>query len=325
MRSSIIVATLVLATLAGGGLHAAAATGDRACSNAIVGTAFGDTLNGSPAGDLMSGQGGDDAIRGHEGDDCIAGGAGYDALWGGPGSDRVSGGTGDDRLVGDAGPDQLIGGSGADTLEGGDGRDTLNGGPGRDRIDAVGYGYPDGWHASGRNTVKGAGGNDTIDTANGRPDRVECGAGADTVRADRSDRLSGCEHRERVVSPLPSASPRSGGRTRPFTISFRSLDNLRSPAEFVSIMVQGPAGSACGRAVGNSVGVSYGRNRVIRYRLTPYKGAGHRAHRWCSGRYEGAASVMRKVQPACAISATRPPKPACVKETKLGSFSFRVR
>jgi hypothetical protein len=79
-----------------------------------------------------------------------------------------------DVLRGLAGDDELRGRRGADRLEGGSGRDRLVGGPGRD-------------------VVLGGTGEDDIDVRDGQRDTVRCGAGRDRVRADRNDRVSGCE------------------------------------------------------------------------------------------------------------------------------------
>jgi Ca2+-binding RTX toxin-like protein len=57
------------------------------------------------------------------------------------------------------------GGKGSDQIYGGAGRDTMRGGPGRDRIFAV----------------------------DRTRDVILCGGGRDTVRADRVDRILGCE------------------------------------------------------------------------------------------------------------------------------------
>ena len=128
-----------------------------ACANIRAGSRAADTLTGSAFGDLLRGLGGDDVLAGRAGDDCLNGG---------PGNDRLSGGGGDDRLKG---------GGGRDRLTGGGGRDRLEGGGGRDRLDA------------GR-------GNDTIVSRDGRRETVTCGRGKkDRVRADRVDRLVGCE------------------------------------------------------------------------------------------------------------------------------------
>jgi hypothetical protein len=306
MRSSTLAALLLLAVLAAGGARISVAAEEAPCANRVTGTIDSDTLGGTPGGDRISGLAGDDALRGFEGEDCLFGGSGNDALWGGPGADRMSGGSGDDRIVGEAGIDELSGGAGADRLE------------------EVQYGYPEGWRpGTGGNVLQGGAGPDVIDAANGRPDRVSCGGARDTAFADRSDKLEGCEKRRRLTSPLPAASPRSGGRERAFTIWFRSLDSLNAPREFVSIVVRGPAG--CGRSVGNSVGMSYARNKVVRYRLRPFRGSGREAKRWCRGRYAGAASVMRTVRSSCTIRPSRLPAESCVAETKLGAFSFRVR
>ena len=45
----------------------------------------------------------------------------------------------------------------------------------------------------GNDIVTGGSGNDAISVRDGRRDRVNCGRGRDRVRADRRDRLRGCE------------------------------------------------------------------------------------------------------------------------------------
>jgi hypothetical protein len=145
-----------------------------ACANEQTGGAAADVLTGFGAGDLIRGAGGNDHIRGLAGDDCLRGDAG---------KDRAEGGAGRDRLNGGAGGDRLNGGAGGDRLNGGAGRDRLAGGSGADRI-----------KAGGGDRVDGGAGNDRIDAANGKRDRVNCGKGRrDRVRADRKDRLRGCE------------------------------------------------------------------------------------------------------------------------------------
>jgi uncharacterized delta-60 repeat protein len=88
-----------------------------------------------------------------------------DVLKGTSGSDRLDGRSGNDVLRGLGGDDCLIGGSGADRLVGG----------------------------PGRNSYSAGAGDDVVDARNGTRDVVNCGAGRDSVRADRSDRLRGCE------------------------------------------------------------------------------------------------------------------------------------
>jgi Ca2+-binding RTX toxin-like protein len=114
----------------------------------------------------------------------FAGTAKADRITGSRGSDRIAGGRGRDRLSGLAGADCLSGGAGNDRLSGGTGNDTISGGAGNDTINA----------GRGRNTVSGGTGNDTINVRNHKRDRVNCGKGRrDRVRADRFDKLRGCE------------------------------------------------------------------------------------------------------------------------------------
>ena len=131
----------------------------------LKGTAGGDKIFGLGGDDTILGLGGNDALDGGAGNDNIDGGAGKDSLLGGKGNDTLTGGTGNDRLVGGPGNDRLFGGAGNDRLTGNGGKDKLNGGPG----------------------------NDTIDARDGVADNVNCGPGKDKVKADKKDKLRGCE------------------------------------------------------------------------------------------------------------------------------------
>jgi Tol biopolymer transport system component len=131
----------------------------------LLGTPGNDLLNGTSKADVMKGFGGDDIINGLQGNDSIDGG---------PGNDKLTGSEGSDKLIGAAGRDTLIGATGKDKLDGGAGNDKLDGGP-------------------GPNTYSGGGGNDTINSANGKRETVNCGSGRDSARADKVDRLKGCE------------------------------------------------------------------------------------------------------------------------------------
>ena len=73
--------------------------------------------------------------------------------------------------------DTLLGGAGNDTLNGGAGIDKLNGGLGLDRLN-------------------GGGGADIINANDKKPgDIIICGAGKDTVIANRGDKVAtGCEN-----------------------------------------------------------------------------------------------------------------------------------
>jgi Ca2+-binding RTX toxin-like protein len=123
-------------------------------------------LRGGKAGDLLRGDSLADRLFGFAGNDRLFGLAGNDRLDGGKGNDRLFGAEGNDVLFGGSGKDRLSGGAGDDSLHGGGGKDRLNGGPGKDVIDAG----------------DGRGG-----------DKVICGAGTDTVKFDKGDKVVGCE------------------------------------------------------------------------------------------------------------------------------------
>ena len=91
--------------------------------------------------------------------------SGANLHFGDAGNDRLTGGPGDDKLFGGAGIDRLVGGPGNDVLNGGKGKDLYFGGSG----------------------------NDTINSRDGVAETVDCGAGKDTVKADKKDRLKHCE------------------------------------------------------------------------------------------------------------------------------------
>jgi Ca2+-binding RTX toxin-like protein len=172
------------------------------CTNRMIGTDLGEMLRGSLAGDEIFGFAGNDTVMGFQGEDCVDSGSGNDKVMGGSGNDRLIGGPGGDNLNGEDDRDAIYGGANNDTLNGGFGRDMLAGGTGNDLI----KGGPDADRlfgesgkdriigGSGNNFVDGGDGNDSIDVRNGVRDRVICGKGRrDRVRADRIDRLNGCE------------------------------------------------------------------------------------------------------------------------------------
>ena len=117
----------------------------------------------------------------------LLGTAGPDLLDGGAGGDLILALGGADRVRGGDGHDCLLGGPGRDRLLGEDGRDRLTAGSGADRLDG----------GEGRNAYDAGSGNDRVRARNGLRETVRCGAGFDIVRADRSDRLRGCEHAAR--------------------------------------------------------------------------------------------------------------------------------
>jgi Ca2+-binding RTX toxin-like protein len=137
-----------------------------------------DLLIGTPNADTIFGLGGNDVVRGLGGNDVLDGGAGGDNVDGGSGRDKLKGQKGNDTLTGGAGDDVLIGGPGNDKLNGGKGNDTLIGNGGKD-------------------SLVGGPGNDAINARDGVRELVKCGPGKDRVKADKKDRLSGCEKKLR--------------------------------------------------------------------------------------------------------------------------------
>lgn len=121
------------------------------------------------------------------------------SLWTGTARpDDLTGGGGADELVGLGGADDLTGGAGPDTLNGGKGDDVLTGGAGPDVLnDTAGGGSSRAVGAAAakkfRNTVNAGAGNDKVNVRNGVKDKVNCGKGKDSVQADKSDKLTGCE------------------------------------------------------------------------------------------------------------------------------------
>jgi RTX calcium-binding nonapeptide repeat (4 copies)/Divergent InlB B-repeat domain len=102
---------------------------------------------------------------------------------GGPGGNRLDGGNGGDAIFGRAGNDRIWGFGGADCLNGEGGNDVLNGGPGADTLNG----------GPGADTLNGGVGRDLVLARDGQRDTIACGPGRDTVRADRLDRVAGCE------------------------------------------------------------------------------------------------------------------------------------
>lgn len=162
--------------------------GDVATGNVgIYGEAGNDRLSSGSLSGVLDGGSGDDVLTGSNDLQGIPG----DLLTGGLGNDRILGGGGlrDQALYtsrrtpvridlsrpgpqGAAGErDVLIG---IEFVSTGRAGDTLIG-------------------SAARNTFAAGAGNDTINVVGGGVDGVSCGPGVDTVRADATDRLSGCE------------------------------------------------------------------------------------------------------------------------------------
>ena len=141
---------------------------------------------------LAAAGGGNDSLFGGPGSDRLYGSGGRDRLFGGAGNDALHGGGGNDALKGQAGRDRLLGDGGADRLSGGPSKDRLSGGNGRDRV--WGRGGNDVVRGGkGRDRLSGGRGNDRLRATDGHRDTISCGPGRDRVRADKQDRLRGCE------------------------------------------------------------------------------------------------------------------------------------
>jgi DNA-binding beta-propeller fold protein YncE len=189
------------------------------CFLVKLGTAAAETLTGTPFGDTLNGLAGNDRLEGLAGNDCLDGGDGRDRLIGGDGTDtlrgrggrdsldggaaddtlsgagdndKLSGGAGNDKLGGSSGNDRLSGGAGADPITGGSGNDVLSGGDGNDKLTGD-SGNDRLTGGAGKNSYRGGSGNDDIRANNKRRETIDCGKGRDRVRADRTDRVKGCE------------------------------------------------------------------------------------------------------------------------------------
>ena len=114
--------------------------------------------------------------------------------------DRLTGTGGADRLYGRGGDDVLTACAGDDLLAGDAGRDRLRGGPGQRHARSAAAARP---HRGRRRARRrgGGGGQRQRRRARRRRDRVACGPGRDTVRADARDDIEGdCETVEQVTA-----------------------------------------------------------------------------------------------------------------------------
>jgi Ca2+-binding RTX toxin-like protein len=126
----------------------------------------GDLIIGGPDDDFLDGTRGElkDKIRAGPGDDFLQGG------------EFADGGDGNDRIFAESGNDMLLGGAGNDRLFGHFGQDKVSAGAGNDFVDGVAF-----------------------EEGVAQKDTIYCGAGFDTVIADRLDSVfSDCEKVTRV-------------------------------------------------------------------------------------------------------------------------------
>jgi hypothetical protein len=224
MRTGLVVAVVLLGSLALGPLAGAANLTGGDGPDTLTGTAENDTLYGRGGNDTLDGGGGNDDLDGGAGADDLRGGTGVDAAsYVGPGGVNVTlddapndghEGEGDNVHLD---VEAVYGGSGADTLSGNRAGNTLDGGDGSDHL--IG--------GRGRDFLFGGGGDDEIDAADGAPDVIDCGNGDDRVRADKIDSVTGCERRGSDASV--TFSRRATGTVRNFwswTRTFTRVDTL---------------------------------------------------------------------------------------------------
>jgi Ca2+-binding RTX toxin-like protein len=151
----------------------------------------------------IDGQAGDDVLTGGTDGDVLSGGAGADELHGRAGDDLVRGLGGDDTLFGDLAAE--LDDPGADRIDGGDGNDTID----------LSHGVVEEDDLNG----------DLFPAFDRLPDRLRCGAGADTVAyADPKDVLPPASDRASLVTlPLTAAGRRVAASGRAITAQLRGL------------------------------------------------------------------------------------------------------
>jgi RTX calcium-binding nonapeptide repeat (4 copies) len=129
----------------------------------------------------------------------------------------ANGGGGNDQILSQ--PDYTglgvfsSGGPGNDTLVAPRQGGILEGGPGRDTIVGGGFDLISG--GRGKDLIRAGNGADEIGTVDGTKDRVSCGNGRDSVKADRVDKLHGCEHVRRAGKGRAAARATVAAATRP--------------------------------------------------------------------------------------------------------------
>ena len=153
------------------------------CEVELTGTSGRDRLVGTAASELFKARGGRDRIKARGGGDCVRAGRGTDRVKAAAGGDEIRGAKGADRIKGGKGRDQVKGGRGADRIKGGKGGDRVRAGRGADRING----------GRGVDEIRAGSGPDRVRSHDGRREIVRCGKGRDRVKADRRDRLVGCE------------------------------------------------------------------------------------------------------------------------------------
>jgi hypothetical protein len=186
----------------------------------VDGRAGSDDLIGNAGANTLVGGSGNDSLDGGDGDDVLEGGAGGDDLTGGAGVDRVTypEPAGQeitlDDVRNDGAPGELddvhsdvedvTAGPGADQVTGSAAANVLDGGDGDDRL--VGAGAVD--------TLLGGAGADALFARDGLPERLDCGADADTGEADTTDLQTDCEGVVAASDLVPDVD--GDGSSKPF-------------------------------------------------------------------------------------------------------------
>jgi Ca2+-binding RTX toxin-like protein len=179
------------------GFDDSSTTGSDVYTNIIDAGAGNDYVEGRGGGDVLYGGTGNDTIYGDRpGDtftgadnDTISGGDGNDAIYGGAAADTITGDAGDDTIQGGTGNDSVSGGTGADSISGDAGNDVLSGGDGSDTL----YGGADSDTLNGDandDVLYGGAGNDSLAGGTGN-DALIGDAGNDTLSGgDGNDTLT---------------------------------------------------------------------------------------------------------------------------------------
>ena len=162
-----------------------------------------ETVTGTALDDRFTGDAGANTFRAGAGNDVLIGAGGNDTLDGGEGRDTASyeqratgvivalgaaAGSGgeSDTLVA---VEDLTGSSGDDSLTGDDGANRIDGAAGNDTITGLG----------GSDDLFGGPGADTLRADDGTADKVDCGDGIDTLKADAVDSILNCTD---IVKPV---------------------------------------------------------------------------------------------------------------------------
>ena len=273
-----------------------------AAPGACSGAGFADAV-GTVGVDMVAGASLPQRLYGLSGDDWIAGSATRaTCLFGGDGDDMLALAGGGGIALGEAGADVLVGSDLDDGLSGGGGADSLQGRGGADVLRG----------GSGLDALSGGAGDDVLDSADGLPELVDCGAGADTAIADAVDVVVSCER------------GRQAGKRLRFKHLLRKRGGLRSifRMRFV-VPVGADAGGYRVLVAGNcddqlrevALLPATGRvkaGQVTHLGLRPPEGG------WCRGPYGGTIVRMVSCPPGRTCHVPRPPEP-------IALLAFEVR